>query len=222
MIDHYRVLGIPRTSSTDDIKKAYKKLAMKYHPDRNKDPSAESTFKQIKESYEYLSNPPKPTFTFTQHPNTKKATYLVKVSLEQAYNGTTTHVNGIPVTIPKGIRTGNKLFLNALIVEIEVLSHSKYKRSQDDLLVDVSISAIEAMLGVEVVLTHIDNKKFKFTIHEGIQPGQVMKLQGKGMPNPESNRFGDLLIRVNILIPRLTNDEKCSIMNIQKRNCIEI
>ena len=55
--DYYDVLGVARTASKDDIKKAYRRLAMKYHPDRNKDDAdAEAKFKEAKEAYEALSN----------------------------------------------------------------------------------------------------------------------------------------------------------------------
>lgn len=60
MKDYYRILGVERNSSPDDIKKAYRNLAMKYHPDKaGKDPSAEAKFKDISEAYETLSDPQK-------------------------------------------------------------------------------------------------------------------------------------------------------------------
>ncbi|HTY75101.1 MAG TPA: molecular chaperone DnaJ [Candidatus Nanoarchaeia archaeon] len=54
--DFYEVLGIPRTASKDEIKDAYRKLAMQYHPDRNKAPEAEEKFKEISEAYAVLSD----------------------------------------------------------------------------------------------------------------------------------------------------------------------
>src|SRR5450830_1083891 len=55
--DYYEVLGLNRDASEDDIKKAYRKLAMKHHPDRNPDnPKAEESFKEAKEAYEILSD----------------------------------------------------------------------------------------------------------------------------------------------------------------------
>lgn len=55
-VDYYKILNLTKNASDDDIKKSYKKLALQYHPDRNKDSNAEDKFKQISEAYQVLSN----------------------------------------------------------------------------------------------------------------------------------------------------------------------
>jgi len=57
--DYYEVLGVKRDASAAELKSAYRKLALKWHPDKNKEPGAEAKFKEINEAFEVLSNPDK-------------------------------------------------------------------------------------------------------------------------------------------------------------------
>src|SRR4051794_3313414 len=56
-IDYYTVLGVARTATDAEIKRAFRKLAQQWHPDVNKDPAADERFKQINEAYQVLSDP---------------------------------------------------------------------------------------------------------------------------------------------------------------------
>ena len=58
-MDYYQVLGVKYSASYDEIKRAYRRLAVLYHPDKNRDPSAENIFKNINEAYDVLSDPAK-------------------------------------------------------------------------------------------------------------------------------------------------------------------
>jgi len=67
--DYYEVLSIERTASGDEIKRSYRRLAMKYHPDRNpNDPQAEAKFKECAEAYEVLSDPERRAVYDKYHP----------------------------------------------------------------------------------------------------------------------------------------------------------
>ncbi|KAM6965642.1 dnaJ homolog subfamily B member 5 [Aplochiton taeniatus] len=57
--DYYKVLGIPKGSNEEEIKKAYRRMALRFHPDKNKDANAEDKFKEVAEAYEVLSDPKK-------------------------------------------------------------------------------------------------------------------------------------------------------------------
>lgn len=57
--DYYEVLGVSKSATADELKRAYRKLALEWHPDRNKSPNANDKFKEINEAYEVLSNPEK-------------------------------------------------------------------------------------------------------------------------------------------------------------------
>ena len=57
--DYYKILNVPRNASEEEVRKGYKKMALKFHPDKNKSPEAEDRFKEIAEAYEVLSDPQK-------------------------------------------------------------------------------------------------------------------------------------------------------------------
>lgn len=243
MTTYYEILGVSRSATKDDIKKAYKKLAVQYHPDKNTSANASEKIKKINEAYEVLSNDQKrkqydlgidddvKVHVYTHHNTHNNAysnkyraprTYRRNITLLDAYTGTSITINNRTIAIPAGIRSGTKMFLGNSMIEINILSHDKFKRANDDLMVDMYISAIDAMLGADATVDHINGKTYSFKVIPGIQHGQVIKLAGKGMPNPENDHVGDLLVRTNIVIPRLTTEEKNVILKIRADGSIHL
>jgi len=150
--------------------------------------------------------------------------HIINMSLEDAYAGKQLRLpGGVSINLPAGVRSGTRFYHDNSIYEVQVQPHSKFKRANDDLLVDVEISAVEAMLGVDALLDHLDGSKLQFTIPAGIQGGQVVRLGSKGMKNPETDRVGDLMIRITITIPKnLTDDEKTLLKTMRHRKSFNI
>jgi curved DNA-binding protein CbpA len=96
--DYYSVLGVPKTASQEQIKKAYHALALKYHPDRNKSPGAEDRIKEINEAYRILGDPekrkeyewrsqnPSPNPTWTADDEDYYQAHVKKDQYERAYD----------------------------------------------------------------------------------------------------------------------------------------
>jgi curved DNA-binding protein len=264
--DYYEVLGLAKDASEDEIKKAYRKMASKYHPDVSKEPDAEMRMREVNEANDILRDKEKRSMydqfghaedNFQTHHKARSAhtrswtfdtqndmrevfeelfkqnanftnrgqpqIIAINITLRDAYTGRTVKHNDITVIIPKGVRPGTKLYAGGKIYRIDVLPHDKFKRALDDLMTEVSISAIEAMIGVEAVLEHLDGNKLQFSIPAGIQTGQIIKLSRTGMKNPENEHIGDMLVRIGITIPRnLSEVDKALLKNLSHRDTINI
>lgn len=159
---------------------------------------------------------------FGQQP--RQTVHIVNISLADAYTGKSIRLDSkSTINIPRGVRSGTKFYADSKFYRVDIQPHYKFKRANDDLLVDVEVNAIEAMLGVDVELEHLDGAKLQFTIPAGIQPGQIVKLTSKGMKNPETDRHGDLLIRISVTIPQNIDDVgKLALKNISHRDSITI
>lgn len=269
--DYYEVLGVAKGSSDEDIKKAYRRLASKYHPDKVVDEAEkkvlEEKLKEVNEAYETLGNASKREayeygtadadsyfsqtrrspfshgasrstadfddiirefarggfyFNEDMQQQPRQTIHVVAISLADAYTGRHIAIDSsVTINVPKGMRSGTKFYINGKIYKVDVLPHTKFKRSNDDLLVEVQITAVEAMLGVETYLEHLDGSKLQFTIPAGIQPGQIVKLSKKGMKNPETDKYGDILVRISVTVPRDLNDtDKALLKNLPHRETI--
>lgn len=238
----YDVLGVSVDASHSEIKVAYKRLASKYHPDKSSYPDSSEKFKELQDAYDMVKNEEKrkihdyhfnaekddkfSKFRAENSPFSRNTTFTQQIeytiTLEQSYSGYKFNSRFGIVTIPKGARHGTKLSCGKNLILISVKKHHKFKRCDDDLLVDINISCLEALTGIDATLVCLDGNTIKFKIPESTQNEQIIRLAGKGMPNPELPRYGDMLIRCNIYIPELTKHEKEHIMSIQSRKNIDI
>jgi molecular chaperone DnaJ len=124
------------------------------------------------------------------------------------------------VKIPAGIDDGQRLRLGGmgeasesggpngdLYLFIRVKEHTVFERHGSDLVCEVPISYIKAVLGGEVEIPTLDGE-IKIRIPEGTQTGKVFRLRGKGMPSTRSGRVGDELVKVVVETPVKLNSEQ--------------
>ncbi len=125
------------------------------------------------------------------------------------------------IEIPKGVEEGMQLNISDqgnsgrrngpngdLLILIEEIRDEFLIRNDNDILYDLDVNMIDACLGTDIEVPTILNN-VKITIEPGTQPGKILKLNGKGLPNINNGQLGDQLIKINVIIPKeLTSKEK--------------
>jgi len=135
-------------------------------------------------------------------------------------SGRVTNRRTIGVNIPAGINDGQSIMIRGkgnagqnggpagdLQVRISVRPHPLFERRGNDIYCDLPLTYVQAALGAEVQVPTLDGKE-PFTIKEGTQPGELLRLKGKGFPDLQGRRMGDLVFRVTIEVPRNLNHEQ--------------
>ena len=126
----------------------------------------------------------------------------------------------VEVKIPRGVTTGttvkytglgdnlfSTLSRGDLYIQFEVRQNSNYEVHGIDLLTNVSINSIEALVGCEKSVTSLDGKEFKVSIPSGTQPNSKLRLMGQGLWAMNQNIRGNLLININVVTPILTAEQ---------------
>lgn len=306
----YKTLGISKSASIDDIKKAYRKLAKKWHPDRNKDKKAEKKFKDISAAYEVLSDPTKRSnydqwgdpkgggFNFDpfesifggfsarrQQPSRgqdlqikvsitlkevatgikKRVSFprydicdkcngqggdrtictscngqgrvqynrgmgitiatcnncrgagsqLSKICRQCQGNGQTSSTHSVEIEIPAGVSTNDALGVEHeghssspdlprghVYCVINVLEHPKFARHNSTIVCLQPISMVDATLGTKIKVPTVRGEEVLLTIPLGTQPGQTLRMKGKGLPVVNSSKVGDQIIEIEVEIPK--------------------
>ncbi len=314
--DYYKILGVGKNASAQELKKAYRQLARKYHPDVNPDDkSAEETFKKINEAYEVLSDKekrkkydkfgdqwqhadqfaqaggkqgPYQNFDFSafnrgggirfeggdigslfdeilrgggagyrSRPRRgQDIEYGVEVSLEEASSGTQRMLSlqtekpcpacqgsgrqqnnicpscrgagvvpgteRLEVKVPAGVKTGSRVRLAGkgghgasggargdLYLLVKVKPHRIFERNGDDLSVAVPVPLTVAMLGGEISVPSIKGGRLALRIPPQTQNGRTFRLTGQGMTILGKAVRGNLIAKVNVVLPgKLSAEEK--------------
>jgi len=196
--DYYKSLGISKNSKPDEIRKAFRDLAKKHHPDKNPgDKGAEDKFKQINEAYEVLKDP------------LKKKRYDELGDSWNSYSGSGGRQSDFDWSHwanRSQARSGSGGDFSDFFESIfgggfsSADSRSRTARPVrgEDMQATMNLSLEEVLKGSER-LVNIEDKKIKLNIKAGVQNDQILRMRGKGAPGYNGGEFGDLLITVKVL-----------------------
>lgn len=113
------------------------------------------------------------------------------------------------LTIPnEGERTRTGAKAGNLILNITVMPHKLFRRKGLDLLVDIPVAFTQALLGDKVLVPTLKGNKIAFTLPEGAQSGMTFKLKEQGLENPKKQLKGDLLVTIDIELPKNLSKEQ--------------
>ncbi len=237
--DYYKVLEVERKATAEEIQKSFRKLARKYHPDINKDPSAEERFKEINEAYEVLKDPEKRKRYDSLGANWRAGQEFRPPPGWDFGGGSSGQGGG------SSFRFGNQGaegfsfggggfsdFFDAIFGAGATQGgfggfdfgggssgphgHARGRRAAEqdaagsDLQATVKISPWEACLGLKIRVKLPDGE-LDMKIPAGIQPGAKLRLKGKGLPGPGGKK-GDAFIEIKVVVPNKLSDEERALL----------
>jgi len=186
----YETLGVSESASADEIKKAYRKLARKYHPDVNKDKGAEDKFKEINGAYEVLSNHDKKQQYDQVGDNMFGGQNFHDFAQGQSAGG----VN-LDDILSQMFGAGAGGFGGASFGNAGFEGFGGFSEPDLDLQAQINIDFRTAVLGGKQHIS-LNSTSFDIKIPEGIKNGQKIRAKGKG--KSQNGKQGDLIIKVNV------------------------
>ena len=189
--DYYEILGVSKSASDDEIKKAYRKLAVKYHPDKNPgDKAAEEKFKEVSEAHEVLSD------------KQKRARYDQFGHAGVGGAGSNPFQGGNPFQ-SGSFRDFNFDFggagggLDDILGSIFGFGGPRRPARGADYRTTVTLTFEEAVFGTTKVVS-ADGKDLRVKIPAGIDDGMSIRLNGKGGAAPKGGQKGDLYVFIRV------------------------
>ena len=202
-IDYYKILGIDKKASQEDIKKAYRKLARKYHPDLHPDDKeANKQFQLVNEANEALSDPEKRKKYDEYGENWKQADQFEAQRRSQSQRRQQPGHNPFGGGYETEGDFGNGGFSDFFESMFGRSAGGRTTRGGgrskgQDYQAELHLSLREAYTTHKKTIT-VNDKQIRMTIPAGIADGQVVKLKGQGAPRPSGGPNGDLLITLVI------------------------
>lgn len=192
--DYYKILGVTKQASQDEIKKAYRKLAVKYHPDKNQgNKGAEEKFKEISEAYDVLGDTGKRKKyddlgeNWQQYANTNRqqANYRPRGNNRQQQYSSPGEEGEFSDFFESVFGFGNKR------------SRSTAPRRGEDHEAATTLTLEEAFFGTSRQVT-LENQQLNLKLKPGIADGQILKMKEKGGPGINGGPAGDLFITIHV------------------------
>ena len=224
--DYYKILGVARTASADDVKKSYRRLARKFHPDVSKEKDAEARFKEVQEAYEVLKDPEKRAaydqlgsnwksgeqfrpppdwasgFEFRGGPRAGRQSAGARHQSEEVFED-------------EGFSDFFSSLFGGATNGPYASANGRRGRAGRDHHAGIDIDLQEAFAGTTRTLElkrpqlkpdgtlELKPHTVRVTIPAGITEGQPIRLAGQGEPSPTGGRAGDLYLEVHILPDKL-------------------
>lgn len=192
--DYYKILGVEKGANSDEIKRAYRKLAMQYHPDRGGGKESEAKFKEANEAYQVLSDPQKRS-QFDQFGS----------NAGNGGGGPNQGFNGFDFN---GFRQGGGVeFDFGGFGGLGDIFEDFFGQTFSAVNVELEISPAQAVLGDQMHLS-VENEAIDLKIPAGVQSGTTFRVPGKGRTT-RNGKKGDLNITIKIKMPaRLSPEQK--------------
>lgn len=213
--DYYKIMGVPRDASQDEIKRAYRKLARKYHPDVSKEPSAEARFKELGEAYEVLKDPEK-RVAYDQLGTNWKANQEFrpppdwKAGFEFSQQGSagadaSQFSDFFESLFGRGFRAEQARHGGeAQGARGGAFFHAPGQDHYAKIMIDLEDSYNGATRVISLQVPQVDAQghvstrehKLNVAIPHGIRPRQYIRLAGKGAPGHGQGKAGDLYLEI--------------------------
>lgn len=141
-------------------------------------------------------------------------------------NGIVECENKVEVVVPKGVSEGFQFKMDGqghapirmdgiygdLLILIKEQEHSKFTRDGNDIYVDIDINVVDAILGCDVTVDTIDDKKLTTKVKACVEDGTMIRFGGKGLPIYGTNRFGNMIGIINIKMPKKLSDDEIKLL----------
>lgn len=207
--DYYKILEVDKKATQDDIKKQYRKLARKYHPDKNPgDSVSEDKFKELQEAYEVLKDPEKRSkydtlgsnwkqyqhagadgFDFSQWANSGNGRQYR--SSDDIFGGVGGFSDFFQSFFAGGQQHGRGFGGGRRSAGFRHMKGQNYEA-------DIRLNLTDAFHGTSTLL-NVDNRKIKINLKPGVKDGQTLRVKGKGAPSPGGGEPGDILLKINVI-----------------------